>query len=145
MASNTGTVVIQGSSNITSAQYGVTADGDSNITIDNSTISSNGGWGVAVFHTTTLTVQNNTSISALEEGGIGISANGNAENGATIIISDGTIRGADLGIYQPSGTVEINGGTIEGATAIYQKAGTLTITGSPTITANGAANDFVHN
>jgi hypothetical protein len=32
-----------------------------------------------------------------------------------------------LGIYQPSGTVTINGGQIQGETAIYQKAGNLTI------------------
>ena len=101
-------------------------------------------WGVTLFGTSKLTVSDNATIGTSAEEGYAISTNGNAGENATVIVTGGTITGAELGIYLPSGTATISGGDITGATAVYQKSGSLTISGG-TIAANGQAVGYDHN
>lgn len=82
---------------------------------------------------------------------LAITGNGTATSttnygGTVITINGGSISVADdVAIYQPqSGTLTVTGGTITGATAIYQKCGTLDITGG-TITGTGVAAEYVYN
>ena len=121
------------------------------VTINNGTVSAPNGYGVVITGNGTadsaaLTV-NGGVITARD---FGISGNGNAENsGTNITITGGTITSTGVdgaGIYQPQdGTLTISGGTISGAAGIYQKCGTLTISGSPSITGSGAAAAYNYN
>lgn len=107
------------------------------------TISAPATYGVSVFGSkTTETVTVFGTIEAVPAAAI--AGNGSAGyEGTTIIIKDGAVleSGSDEinenpAIYHPqAGELIIEGGTISGASGIEMKAGTLTITGSPTITA----------
>ena len=67
----------------------------------------------------------------------GISGNNMASGGTTAIIKDGEIKGL-LGIYWPmEGTLDIEGGHIEGGTGIEAKMGTITISGDAEIVGTG--------
>ena len=80
-------------------------------------------------------------------GSFAIAGNGSTGNGGyTVNITGGSVTSTDApAIYHPnSGTVTISGGSITGATGIYQKSGTLNITGGA-ITGNGTKADYVHN
>ena len=69
-----------------------------------------------------------------------IAGNGNAGNKGAVTINEGAVITSDNteAIYHPQGdTLTVKGGTITGATGIYQKSGTLSITGG-TIIGNGA-------
>ncbi|MBQ6585854.1 MAG: InlB B-repeat-containing protein, partial [Coriobacteriales bacterium] len=76
-------------------------------------------------------------------GDAAIATNGTDMSGAIINIHEGaTVTSTDdIAIYQPSGNVNVTGGTITGATAIYTKSGALNISGG-TVTGNGAAVDY---
>ena len=139
------TISIKGS-NIRSSTYGLNIWWSTRVIVDNSTIESTGDWGIAVFDTVDLTVTNKSVVTATGNEGIGISTNGNSGEDAKITIdATTTISGTELGIYQPSGTVTINGGTITGKTGIYWKAWPLTITGNPTIIGDGHNADYDYN
>lgn len=79
-------------------------------------------------------------------GDFAVATNGSTTKSGTINIKEGAkLISTVTALYLP-GVVNatISGGTITGATAIYQKSGTLNITGG-TITGNGAKHDFTHN
>ena len=72
------------------------------------------------------------------------SANKNYE-GTVINVTGGTITGDEVAIYQPQdGTLNISGGTITAGTAVYVKAGTVSVTGG-TLVGTGDAVAFSHN
>ncbi|MBQ9814660.1 MAG: InlB B-repeat-containing protein, partial [Lachnospiraceae bacterium] len=75
-----------------------------------------------------------------------IATNGSTTKNATININEGAVITSDItAIYLPgTGTTTISGGSITGATAVFQKSGTLNITGG-TFKATGEAAEFVHN
>lgn len=104
------------------------------------TINAPVSYGVTIFGTNakqTLTV-NGTVTSAKASA---ISGNGSPEYKETeITINAGAVvkSTADAGIYHPQkGTLTINGGTIEGLTAVEMKAGTVTVNGG-TLTATAS-------
>ena len=79
-------------------------------------------------------------------GDFAVATNGSTTTSGTINIKEGAkLTSTVTALYLP-GVVNatISGGTITGATAIYQKSGTLNITGG-TITGNGAKLDFTPN
>lgn len=79
--------------------------------------------------------------------GTAISGIGNSsDSGYTIEVAGGeVVSDTDIAIYHPNGTkLTVSGGKVSGATAIYQKAGTLEIIGG-TITGTGAATGYVFN
>lgn len=79
-------------------------------------------------------------------GDFAVATNGSTTTSGTINIKEGAkLTSTVTALYLP-GVVNatISGGTITGATAIYQKSGTLNITGG-TFIGNGAKADFVHN
>ena len=67
-----------------------------------------------------------------------VQTNGADKSNSTINIYDGAVLSRENGIavYLPSGTLNVHGGSITGATGIYMKASKLNITGG-TITATG--------
>ena len=101
-------------------------------------------WGVVPCDTSTLTVSGTAVIGTDANEGYAISTNGNGGQNATVNIQGGTITGAELGVYAPSGSLTISGGKISGATGVYFKSNKLTITGG-TITGNGDAAAYSFN
>ena len=97
------------------------------------------GWGITSYTNANVNVSGGT----ITVDGYGISANGNPGLGGYVInISGGTIDATELGIYHNNtGTLNITGGTIKGATALYIKSGITNIYGG-TITGNGAKNSY---
>ncbi len=97
-----------------------------------------------------ITGTNNTlNVEGTINGGntFAIATNGIQTTNATINIKSGAvITSNDVAVYLPgTGTTTVeDGATITGATAIYQKSGTLNISGG-TINGTGAAADFTHN
>ena len=75
-----------------------------------------------------------------------IATNGSKTKNATININDGAVLTSDVtAIYLPgTGTTTISGGSITGATAVYQKSGTMNITGGE-FNATGEKKEFSHN
>ena len=99
--------------------------------------------GVVIFQNSTLNMTGGT-IEATE---YGITGNGSSGYGNTTVnISAGSVTSDGVAIYQPqSGQVNISGDAeVTGTTAIYQKSGTLSISGSPTISANGTAAEYAY-
>ena len=101
-----------------------------------------------------ITVQNSGSEVTVygkvkAAGGAAISGIGNASDGGVIInIEEGaevTCTNPDgLGIYYPNtSNLNIKGGTITGATGIYVKCGSVSVTGG-TIVGNGAKADYAY-
>lgn len=77
-----------------------------------------------------------------------IQGNGNpGSGGIKIYITGGkVINEKNIAIYFPNTSLlEITGGQIKGTTAIYQKAGTLNISGDAILEANGVKADYVNN
>lgn len=78
-----------------------------------------------------------------------IQGNGDGTKGnTTITINEGAVIKADdtaaAAIYHPqSGVLNINGGTISGATGIYMKSGTLNVAGG-SISGHGIKTDYVY-
>lgn len=107
------------------------------------TIRAHGVSAVTVWGTATL----ETEGTLYAENDFVIAGNGgNGNGGYSVNIAGGSVTSdGQPAIYHPNtGTVTISDGEITGATAIYQKCGTLNITGG-TITGNGTKTDFVHN
>ncbi len=78
---------------------------------------------------------------------VAISGNGGTGYGnTTITINGGLIKAENsIAVYHPQiGDLIINGGTIEGATAVYVKSGKLTVTGG-TIKGTGEAAEYKYN
>ena len=100
-----------------------------------------GTYGEAGCKTPTLNVYG----TIVNTGDAAISFNGTDKSGAIVNIYDGAVVTStdEIAIYQPSGNVNVQGGTITGTTAIYTKSGALSVTGG-TITGNGAAAEFAH-
>ena len=71
--------------------------------------------------------------------------NENYSGTAVMNVEDGTlISEKDVAIYLPAGALNISGGTIKGATAVYSKSGITRITGNPTIISESEATGFTH-
>ena len=109
------------------------------------TISAPGTYGVTVFgNKTTETVTIAGKINAVPAAAV--SGNGSTGYGNTTITIEPTAEltsEQDAAIYHPqSGTLTINGGKITGVGGIEAKAGdtTITMSGSPTVTATGEVN-----
>ena len=79
-------------------------------------------------------------------GDFAVATNGSSTTSGTINIKEGAKLVSNIiSMYLPGKTdVNISGGTITGATGIYQKSGTLNITGG-TITGNGAKAEYTYN
>ncbi len=78
-------------------------------------------------------------------GDFAVATNGSTTTSGSINIKDGAqITSNTVAVYLPGKTeTTISGGTITGSTGVYQKSGTLTITGG-TINGTGAKEDFAH-
>lgn len=93
---------------------------------------------------TDITINTSGTLKTESTGYAAISANGNSE-GVKLNVSGGSITASMAGIYFPCETyLNITGGEITGATAVYQKSGTLTISGG-TLTGNGEAVNYTYN
>ena len=137
IAQGSSEVVVNGGT-ITADNYGIHASGNAAVTLNDGSVS--GKWGIAVIDSANLTVNNGNVTSGVD--GIAISTNGNAGQNATVVINEGTIMNEhDLGIYMPSGNLNVNGGTITGTTAVYVKSGKTTITGG-TLHGTGEKADY---
>ena len=79
-------------------------------------------------------------------GDFAVATNGSSTTSGTINVKEGAKLISNVtALYLPGkANVTISGGVITGATGIYQKSGTLNITGG-TITGNGTKADYVHN
>ncbi len=75
-----------------------------------------------------------------------IAGNGSDGYAGTVInVTGGSVTSSIVAIYQPqNGVLNISGGTITGATAVYQKSGTLNIMGG-TLVGNGTKADYTYN
>ena len=86
-----------------------------------------------------ITVDVYGTLTSKEEAAI--QGNGTDGQGGTVInIHEGAVvdGGSSVGIYHPqAGVLNISGGEVKGATALYMRSGTLNITGG-NLTANGA-------
>jgi hypothetical protein len=101
-------------------------------------------YGVRVYKTAKFIMNSNTSEIYTEAEAFAICGNGSAGNGGyEITISSGKVTSVnDVAIYHcNNGTLNISGGTITGATAIYVKGGATNITGG-TIIGTGAKHDY---
>ena len=122
-----------------------TANGIIGVSTNGNTI--NIGEGVILEGNTVIMLgSNNTlNVDGIIDGGntFAIATNGSQTTNATINIHEGAvINSTDVAVYLPgTGTCNVSGGTITGATAIYQKSGALNITGG-TITGNGEASAY---
>ena len=123
---------------------GIYADAGSSVTVSGGTISAteDDAYAIYIMGTASLMITDGT-ISSTGSNAPAIGTSGNTGNNNTITISGGTITSAkDIAIYKPdAGTLTITGGTISGATAVYQKSGTVNINGG-TLHATGAAADY---
>ena len=85
----------------------------------------------------------NISGGTITGGYYAVAGNGESgHNGTEINISGGTLKSTSAdgaGVYHPQkGTLNISGGTIEGAVGVQMCAGDLNVTGNPTIKGTGA-------
>lgn len=111
----------------------VTVDPESaKLTLESTlSVTSTGDYTVTPFQGAKVTTAANLTAEAAEC--CAISGNGNASgtgnNNTTITITGGTIASySDIAIYHPQGgTLTISGGTISGMTALYARAGKITI------------------
>lgn len=99
-------------------------------------------YGIAMFNTSTLTVNGGT----ITGNAYPIATNGNSGQNAQIIITGGTIgnENNEAGIYLPSGSLDVSGGTITGKTGIYFKSTNLNISGGE-INGVGTAAEYNYN
>lgn len=109
------------------------------------TVSTDYCYGVTVFGTNDggveLVVNGNVTVTGTAAA---ISGNGNSGNKGNVTINTSAVvtAAADAAIYHPQGdTLTINGGSITGPVAVYQKSGTMTINGG-TFTATAEAADY---
>ena len=97
-------------------------------------------WVIVARDSTALNISGGV-LSADQEGGTALSANGTTGEKPDITITGGELKGVELGFYLPSGTLNITGGKISGQTGIYFKSNTLKISGGEII-GNGASADY---
>ena len=125
--------VLSGSATVNAGNI-VAGSGDTCIYARNaSEVEINGGtvtsasWGIVMIDTSILTVNDGTVTGNT----YAISTNGTSGQNAQIIITGGTIgnENSGAGIYLPSGSLDVSGGTITGKTGIYFKSTNLNITG----------------
>ena len=115
------------------------------------TVNAPASYGVTAFGDTTETVtiygKVNATATAMNESydGCAVATNGLIASDATINIETGAVITAKStnAIYMPSGTLNVNGGTITGTTGIYAKSATVNVTGGA-ITGNGTKTDYKH-
>ena len=120
-------------------QEGATLNIESDVTIN----ARNGISAVTIFGNSTL----NTAGTLNAENSFAIAGNGKSGNGGyTINVTGGAVNATNAAaIYHPNtGIVNISGGTITGATGVYQKCGELNITGG-TINGTGAKAEYTYN
>ena len=130
---------------LTAGTWGIWTNAGAELTVEKGTIEADNWAIVAQGAEAKVTI---TGGKVHSEDGTAISGIGNSsDSGYSINITGGEIvSDNDIAIYHPNGTtLSISGGTIQGATAIYQKAGTLEISGNPVIKATGAKADYVFN
>ncbi len=122
--------------------YGiVNLDCGKNITVINGTLTSTKNTlqaGVKLEASGASVVLNNVIV--MVSGNYGIATNG-TNTGNNVTLNNSTIKAMNgMGVYFPStGKLTINGGSIEAKTGVQICAGSLAITGDPTITATGGA------
>ena len=112
------------------------------LTVENAEIIG-GHSGIAVFDAANVTINSGSVTGNV----FGVSGNGSEGLGAYVVnVKGGSITGTDgAAIYHPNnGTVSIEDGTLSGPTAVYQKSGTLNISGG-TFHATGAASEYAYN
>lgn len=133
------------SGNISGETYGMYVRVGSSVTLNEGVnVSSPQGTGVFIKGEGSALVVNGATISGRN---FGISGNGGEPGKTSVVVNSGIVKAtakvADglwcgIGIYQPQdGTLEINGGNIEGDLGVQICAGEATISGTPTITATG--------
>ncbi len=123
--------------------YGKTTNGKELLTVNGGSISGDTA-GIAIIGAGSGNTEavvsatiNGGTISSSK--GFAIAGNGKTAEPTTIIVNGGTITSASddgAGIYHPqNGTLTITGGSISGAVGVQMCAGSLSISGEPTITA----------
>lgn len=113
-----------------------------NITFKNGTLKGSGASVIGMpNNNSTLTLD---SVAVENAGNFGIATNGTTTN-QTVTINNSTIKVPNgMGVYFPStGKLTINGGSIEANTGIQICAGSLEITGNPTIKATATAAEAI--
>ena len=103
-------------------------------------------YGVVVTKSAKLTVNSPAVIKGSENA---IASNGNSGNGGySITIKGGTIGTEDTNTaiyHQNKGTLTINGGTVQGKTAVYVKSGTTTINGGTFTSTKDPGENYSYN
>ena len=116
---------------------GIRADGNAEVTLKGGSVTS-AKWGVTMFDTSKLEVNDGASITATSDAAI--CTNGNSGQNATVTIKGGAVTSTnEIAVYIPSGTLNVSGGTITGKTAVYFKSNNLSITGGSLIATGDAA------
>lgn len=113
-----------------------------NITFKNGTLKGSGASVIGMpYNNSTLTLD---SVAVENAGNFGIATNGTTTNQA-VTINNSTIKVPNgMGVYFPStGKLTINGGSIEANTGVQICAGSLEITGNPTIKATATAAEAI--
>ncbi|MBR1455883.1 MAG: InlB B-repeat-containing protein, partial [Oscillospiraceae bacterium] len=125
-----------------SASAAIQAQGKYNDITIGEGVTIDGGCVAVLSENQTLTV--NGTINGGDD--FAIATNGSSTKDATININEGAVLTSNItAVYLPgTGTTNVSGGSITGATAIYQKSGTLNVSGG-TITGTGAAAEYTYN
>ena len=113
-----------------------------NITFKKGTLKGSGDSVIGMpYNNSTLTLD---SVAVENTGNFGIATNGTTTN-QTVTINNSTIKVPNgMGVYFPStGKLTINGGSIEANTGVQICAGSLEITGNPTIKATATAAEAI--
>ena len=113
-----------------------------NITFKKGTLKGSGASVIGMpYNNSTLTLD---SVAVENAGNFGIATNGTTTN-QTVTINNSTIKVPNgMGVYFPStGKLTINGGSIEANTGVQICAGSLEITGNPTIKATATAAEAI--
>lgn len=113
-----------------------------NITFKKGTLKGSGDCVIGMpYNNSTLTLD---SVAVENTGNFGIATNGTTTN-QTVTINNSTIKVPNgMGVYFPStGKLTINGGSIEANTGVQICAGSLEITGNPTIKATATAAEAI--
>lgn len=123
-----GNLIINGGNFSTQHKQMIDVASQSSLTINGGKIETN-NMGVYVFGTDAKCTING---GEFKTGSACVSGNGSNDKWGTYIEINGgkLVSDNDIAIYHPQvGALVINGGYVKGATAIYQKAGTMTING----------------
>ena len=146
-----GTITL-GEGLLVDASYEILTSRGGNIIIDGAELSSD-NYGVTLYNTyysnnIDAPLNKGTKLEmnsgSIESGTFTISGNNTLSAGVEVIINDGKLIATEKGtaIYWPmEGTLEINGGYIEGGTAIEAKMGNITVSGDAEIVGTGELNE----